>query len=156
MTPPALPSCVAPVEDKVVNAPVFGVVAPMAVPLIPVAVVLKLPDVKVKLLAPVLIDVAPSPDKFKAPDVAVRFKAPVVWVNPLEAVKVWLEVKAPLLVVVTPALPMETDVAFVFPRFKAVPASRVKDPPDVKVDEPVGVKLTDPAPLAVKFPEVKV
>ena len=40
--------------------------------------VLKLPEVKVMLLAPKSIDEADSPDNVKAPEVAVKFKAPVV------------------------------------------------------------------------------
>jgi hypothetical protein len=44
------------VEVKVVNVPAAGVVAPITVALIPVAVVLKLPEVKSKLLTPVEIE----------------------------------------------------------------------------------------------------
>jgi hypothetical protein len=71
-----------------VNLPVDAVVAPIAVELIPVAVVLKLDDVNVKALAPVEIEEAESPDKVNVPDVPVRFRAPVVRVSPLEAVRV--------------------------------------------------------------------
>ena len=67
-----------PVSVTEVNLPVDAVVAPMAVELIPVAVVLKFPDVKVKLLAPLLIDEADNPDKDNVPEVAVKFSAPVV------------------------------------------------------------------------------
>jgi hypothetical protein len=84
-----------PVVEIVVNAPVEGVVAPIAVPLIPVAVVLKLPEVTVKLFAPVLIEEAPSPDSAKAPEVPVKLIAPVVRVNPLLAVKSAAEVMVP-------------------------------------------------------------
>jgi len=83
---PVVPKEVAPEEERVVNAPVDGVVAPMAVELIPVAVVLKLLEVIVKALAPVEILEASKPDKERVPDVAVKFKAPVVKVKPLEAV----------------------------------------------------------------------
>ena len=61
-----------------VNLPVEAVVAPIAVELIPVAVVLKFPEVKVKLFAPLLIDDADNPDNDKVPEVAVKFSAPVV------------------------------------------------------------------------------
>ena len=54
---------VLPVEERVVKAPVEGVVAPMAVLLMPVAVVLKLAEVKVRSLAPVLMLEAPRPDR---------------------------------------------------------------------------------------------
>lgn len=74
--------------DKEVKAPVFLVVAPMAVLLIPVAVVLKLLEVKVMSLAPVLMDEALSPDKLRAPEVPVKLIAPVVRVKPLLAVSV--------------------------------------------------------------------
>ena len=70
-----------------VNAPVDGVVAPIADELIPVAVVLKLLEVKVRAFDPVSIDEAENPDKFKLPEVAVKFNAPVVSVNPLLAVR---------------------------------------------------------------------
>lgn len=86
---------VLPVELSPVKAPVEAVVAPMAVLLIPVAVVLKLAEVKVRSLAPVLILEAPNPDSARLPEVAVKLKAPVVWVNPLEAVSVPAEVTVP-------------------------------------------------------------
>lgn len=71
---------------KVVNAPVEGVLAPMAVELMPVAVVLKLPAVTVRLLAPALMEEADRPETVRAPLVAVKFKAPVARVRPLLAV----------------------------------------------------------------------
>ncbi len=71
-------SVVLPEEPKVVKAPVEAVEAPMAVLFMPVAVVLKLPEVKVRLLTPASILEAERPDKDKAPEVAVRLKAPVV------------------------------------------------------------------------------
>lgn len=98
-TPVPCPKFVVPVEDKVVNAPVEGVVAPTAVELIPVAVVFKLPAVNKILFAPKETDEAPSPDKVKAPDVPVRFRAPVVKVKPLDAVKRPADVIVPVPVV---------------------------------------------------------
>jgi len=106
-----VPNVVFPEEVSVVKAPVEGVVAPMAVPLIPVAVVLKLPDVKVILLAPVLIDEADRPDKAKAPEVPVKFKAPVVRVNPDENLPVPVTSKAvPGAAFPTPTLPLARTV----------------------------------------------
>jgi hypothetical protein len=58
----------------------------MAVPLIPVAVVLKLLEVNVRALDPVLIEEAFKPERARAPEVAVRLSAPAVRVKPLEAV----------------------------------------------------------------------
>ncbi len=83
------------VAVKVVNVPVEGVVAPIAVELIPVAVVVKLPEVKLMLFEPALMDDAESPERDRAPDVAVRFSAPVVCVKPFEAVSVDAEVIVP-------------------------------------------------------------
>jgi hypothetical protein len=77
---------VAPLEERVVKAPVDWVVAPIAVLLIPVAVVLKLLLVKVRAFAPVEIEEALSPERLNVPLVAVRFNAPVVWVKPFDAV----------------------------------------------------------------------
>lgn len=71
----------------------------MAVELIPVAVVLKFPEVKVKLFAPELIDDAESPDSAKAPDVPVMFVAPVVCVKPFDAVSSPADVIVPVPVV---------------------------------------------------------
>jgi hypothetical protein len=84
--PPVLARVVVLVLDRVLKAPVEAVVAPIAVELIPVAVVLKLDEVTVRALEPVLILEAPRPLKAKAPLVAVRLRAPVVRVKPLEAV----------------------------------------------------------------------
>lgn len=83
------------VAERVVKAPVEAVVAPTAVELMPVEVVLKLPEVKVTLFDPKLIDEADNPDKVRVPDVAVKVNAPVVWVKPFEAVSVELEVTVP-------------------------------------------------------------
>ena len=90
---------VLPVDDRVVKAAVDGVVVPIAVLLIPVAVVVKLPEIISKLLTPVEMLEALRPDKERVPDVAVRLSAPVVWVKPLEAVRVPAEVIAPVPVV---------------------------------------------------------
>jgi hypothetical protein len=96
------------VPVTVVNLPVDAVVAPMAVALIPVAVVLKLEDVTVRALTPVLIDEADRPDKLTAPEVPVRLTAPLVRVSPLDAVNSPAEVMAPVPVV-------EILAAVVFP-----------------------------------------
>ena len=90
---------VLPEEESVVNAPVDGVSVPMAVLLIPVAVVLKLAEVIVNALAPVLTDDALRPDKVSAPEVPVIFTAPVVTVKPLEAVNNPADVIVPVPVV---------------------------------------------------------
>src|SRR6188768_4294719 len=65
-------SVVSPDEARVVNAAVDGVEAPRAVALIPVAVVLKLPEVMTKLFAPVEILEALKPERVRAPEVAVK------------------------------------------------------------------------------------
>ena len=83
-------------DDSVVKAPVLAVDEPIAVLLIPVAVVLKFPEVIVRFVAPVLIEEAVKPDKANAPLVAVRLSAPVVSVNPLEAVRSPAEVTVPV------------------------------------------------------------
>jgi hypothetical protein len=111
-----VPRVVDPDEVRVVKAPVEGVVAPMAVPLIPVAVVLKLPEVKVMLLAPVFIEEADRPDKVKAPEVPVKFKAPVVRVNPEENLPVPVTSRAvPGAALPTPTLPLAKTVKASFP-----------------------------------------
>jgi hypothetical protein len=126
--PPAISSepvddvrAVAPVEERVVKAPVEAVVAPIAVLLIPVAVVLKLLEVIVNAFDPVLIEDAPNPDRASAPEVLVIFTAPVVTVNPSEAVNSPAEVIAPEPVVET------------FPEVETVPSSVIVNfdtPPD--------------------------
>ena len=137
--------------------------------------------------APVVVPVPMLTAKL---DEAFRLIVAPVTVAPRFPVRSWVTVKAPLLVVVTPALPIETEVAFVVPRLRAVaestvsapaevdqvaaaaevrvsapvevdqveaaPPVRVRAPEEVKEDAPVGVRLTEPAPLAVKFPEVRV
>jgi hypothetical protein len=87
----------------------------MAVLLIPVEVVLKLPAVMVRLLPPREILEALKPESVRVPLVAVRFKAPVVWVRPLEAVNVWVEVRDPALVVVIPVAPRVKDLVLAVP-----------------------------------------
>jgi len=89
------------------------------------------------------------------------------------AVKAWATVRAPLFVVVMPVRPKATEVAFAVPRLRAAAESTVSAPalvdqveaappvnvsaaPEVKDEAPVGVRLTLPAPVAVKFPEVRV
>ncbi len=66
---PDVPRFVVPLDDNVVNAPVDGVAKPIAVELIPVDVVVKLPDVIIKLFTPASIDEADNPDKVRAPEV---------------------------------------------------------------------------------------
>jgi hypothetical protein len=83
----------------VVNVPAAAVVAPSTVELIPVAVVLKFPDVNIRLLAPVEIEDADKPDNVIAPDVPVILIAPVVSVNPLLALSNPAEVIVPVPVV---------------------------------------------------------
>ena len=90
------PSVVAPVLDRVVNAPVDAVVAPIAVALIPVAVVLKLLEVNVNAFAPVEMLDAESPVRDIAPDTPVRLTAPVVMVKPFDAVRVLENLPAPV------------------------------------------------------------
>jgi len=119
--------------------------------------------------APVVVPVPILTGKL---DEAFRFTAAPVTVAPRLPVRSWATVKAPLLVVVIPDFPSETEVAFVVPRFKAAaestvkapaevdqveaaPPVRVSAPPEVKDEAAVGVRRTAPAPLAVKFPEVR-
>ena len=68
---------------RFVKLPVDGVVTPIAVPLIPVEVVLKLFDVIVKSFEPVSIDDAPRPESARLPDVAVTLNAPDPCVKPV-------------------------------------------------------------------------
>ena len=114
---------VLPEEVRVVNAPepavvipmlvklaATGVVTPIAVELIPVAVVLKFPAVKRMLFAPKDMEEDESPDSVSVPEVAVRFKAPVVKVKPLEAVRVEENLPVPVMSKVVPGavVPMPT------------------------------------------------
>jgi hypothetical protein len=82
---------------RVVKLPLPGVVTPIAVLLIPVLVVVILPDVISKLFAPVLIVDSLSPDKLIVPLVLVRLIAPVVRVSPFAATNVPLDVVVPLI-----------------------------------------------------------
>lgn len=97
------------VDEREVKAPVEAVVAPMGVELMPVAVVLKFEEVKVKAFTPVEIDEADKPDRVSAPEVAVRESAPVVKVRPLAdvivpepVVEILLEVEMVLAVAIDP------------------------------------------------------
>src|SRR5947199_150527 len=99
MLPAPDASIVLPFEERVVKAAVAGVDAPIAVPLIPVAVTLKLPEVINKLFTPASIDEAASPERASAPALAVKFNAPEVWVKPFEAVRSPAEVIVPVPVV---------------------------------------------------------
>jgi len=94
-----VPMVDAPLEVRLVKAPVEVVVAPIAVELIPVEVVLKLLEVIVKAFAPVEIEDADNPVKEIAPEVAVRLRAPVLCVNPFDAVSSPANVPVPVPVV---------------------------------------------------------
>ena len=109
-----------PVVVRVVKLPVDGVVTPIAVLLMPVAVVVKLDDVNVRAFAPASNVDAPSPVRTIAPDVPVIFTAPAVTVRPFEAVK------SPLDVIVPP------DVVRRFPIVERFPFSEI-----VNVAEPL-------------------
>jgi hypothetical protein len=118
---PEVPRFVVPVDDKVVNAPVDGVVAPIAVLFIPVDVVLKLFEIIVRSFAPKLMLDADSPERDSAPDVAVRLRAPLDNVNPFDAVSSAFEVIVPV------------PVVAIFPLVVKFPNSlivRVADPDD--------------------------
>ena len=112
--------------------------------------------------------VTPSNDRGEAPVMLALVKVTLPF-----AVKVCVTVSAPFSVVVVPVRPKETEVALVVPRLSAAAASTVRLPaevdqteaappvkvralPEVKEDAPVGVRFTLPAPVAVKFPEVRV
>ena len=118
---PEVPRFVVPVDERVVKAPVDGVVAPIAVLLIPVAVAVKLPEVISKLFTPALIDDADNPERLNTPEVAVRLIAPVVRVSPFDAVKRPADVIAPV------------PVVAIFPLVVRFPSSlmvRVAEPED--------------------------
>ena len=146
-----------PVDVNVVNFPVLAVVAPIAVELIPVAVVLKFDDVNVKAFAPVEIDEVLRPDKDNVPEVAVRLSAPVVKVSPFEADKSPAEVIVPVPVVeilfpvVLPLLVTVFNVSASVEVTVNVPELAftvvIPDPVSVKVPP----KATDPVPV---FPAV--
>ncbi len=110
-----------PVVVRLVKLPVDGVVKPMAVPLIPVAVVLRLFELIIMLFPPASIDAAVKPESARVPEDAVRFNAPPVNVKPLEAVS-----KPALVIVPVP-------VVKIFPEVVRLPfslISRVADPLD--------------------------
>jgi len=88
-----------PVVVRFVNVAAAGVVAPITVLLIPVAVTLKFPAVNNTLFAPKSRLEAERPVRLKLPEVAVKFNAPVVRVNPFEAVRRPAEVIVPVPVV---------------------------------------------------------
>jgi hypothetical protein len=132
------------VPVTVVNLPVDAVVAPMAVELIPVAVVLKLDDVTVRALAPVLIDEADRPDRLRVPEVPVKLTAPVVRVSPLEAVNSPAEVMAPVPVV-------EILLAVVFPL--PVTEARVSASVMAEVVTPVTLPWASVVSTGIKLPE---
>ena len=88
-------------------------------------------------------------------------------VKPFEAVRVWVEVKDPLLVVVTPVLPIDREVALVLPIFIAPAESKTRVPevtveivkfPDVFVqaDVPPDARTNAPVELPILVPEVPV
>src|SRR3989344_5298402 len=70
---------------------------------------------RVLMLPVVVIEVVPNPVAAILPEVGVRERAPVVRVKPFDAVSVWVLVSEPLLVVVTPVRPRESEVALVLP-----------------------------------------
>ena len=84
---------------NVVTTAVDGVVAPIAVLLIPVAVTLKLPAPMSKLFTPNCNVEAERPDNVSAPDVPVILTTPVVTVRPFDAVRSPFEVMVPAPVV---------------------------------------------------------
>lgn len=90
-----------------------------------------------------------SPVALIDPELGAKVRAPVVKVNPLEAVRVWVEVSDPVLVVVSPVLPRVNAPVFVDvpietpPLVLPLPASIETDPP-----------VVDPVPLSV--PAVRV
>jgi len=133
-------------EARVVKAAVDGVEAPIAVALIPVLVVLKLLEVMVNAFDPVEIEEALNPERLRVPLVAVRLRAPDERVNPLEAVSNCATVNAPLLVVVTPALPIVIAEAALVP-ILIVP---------LVAPDPALIVIFPPTPVVpVSFPAVK-
>ena len=133
-------------EERVVKAAVDGVEAPIAVLLIPVEVVLKLLEEMVNALDPVEIEEALNPERLRVPLVAVRLRAPDERVNPLDAVSNCATVNAPLLVVVTPALPIVIAEAALVP-ILIVP---------LVAPDPALIVIFPPTPVVpVSFPAVK-
>ncbi len=74
-----------------------------------------LPEVKVNVFVPALILEFPRPERLREPVVEVRLIAPVERVKPFDAVRSWLTVKAPALVVVIPALPRVIPAVLIVP-----------------------------------------
>lgn len=108
-------SVVFPCEKRVVKTAVEGVVAPIAVLLMPVAVVLKLPDVKVRALVPVLMEDAPRPESDREPDVAVKLTAPVVTVSPVAKVPVPAQERLPVEAKIVHPVPVEPPLKLISP-----------------------------------------
>jgi len=108
-----------PVVVRFVNVAAAGVVAPITVLLIPVAVTLKFPAVNNTLFAPKSRLEAERPVKFNAPEVPVMLTAPVEIVRPADPVRRPAEVIVPVPVVrMFPdvvAFPLSSIVSFVIP-----------------------------------------
>jgi len=104
---------------NVVNVAAAGVVAPITVLLIPVAVTLKLLDVISVLLTPASNVRPVRPVRFNAPEVPVILTAPVAIVRPVDPVRRPAEVIVPVPVVrIFPdvvAFPFSSIVSFVIP-----------------------------------------
>ena len=90
-----------PVVVKFVKLPVDGVVAPIAVPFIPVEVTLNAPEVMSKLFIPVEMVELLRPVKLIAPEVPVMVTPPPRTVNPFSAVKSPEEIISPSYVLIT-------------------------------------------------------
>ena len=130
-----------PVVVKFVKLPVDGVVAPIAVALMPVEVVLKFEEVNVSELEPASIVELFKPVRLRVPEVAVKLRAPPERVNPFEAVRSPAEVIAPVPVVVmfpgvvTPPVRVDNPstvrvpAAWMFPAFEIVTPVEAYPPP---------------------------
>ena len=135
------------------KAALDAISAPILVALIPVAVVLKLLEVKRILFVPVSKVNPVNPVALIIPEVAVRFRAPVVIVNPSDAVKSPAEVIVPV------------PVVKILPLVESVPDSLM-----VKVGTPLEaitrelliaalvslIRSADPVPWLVKVKEVAI
>jgi hypothetical protein len=102
--------------------------------------------------APAEIDEALRPEIAKAPEVAVKLKDPLAKVKLFEAVRVCVEVKEPLLVVVTPVAPIAIDAVFDVPILTdplAVPV-----PPWMLTEPPVDVPPDSLPPNRLSAPPV--
>jgi len=105
--------------------------------------------------APLIANVPPdvivaeeSPAAFIVPEVAVSDRAPVVIVKSFEAVRSWVEVRDPVLVVVRPVLPIVMLPVFVDVPRLIPPLVEVPVPPSIYTGPPV-----DPDPDS--FPPYK-